>query len=145
VKWLDEVRATVEAATEGPWVVSVWGHDEEQEPCSWYLHPEREPEHTGLLQSFGDLFRPWLARAEHEANARFAAAARTDVPRLLDLVSALESALRAVDKHDDEWLRYLADSNTTAPPEPRTEIERSWANAIAQVRAALALLDQEAP
>jgi hypothetical protein len=77
---LDAIQACADAADEGPWTM---------EPSSLYVANS-----SGEVVASFD----WLAEsaeewAQLEANARFAAAARTDVPALVAEVKRLRAAL----------------------------------------------------
>ncbi len=96
--WLDEARARCEAATEGPWEWSDQFH-----AC----------EHDGLASSSGlNVVRSAIDYGGSivevdEADARFIAHARTDLPRALDLIERMAGVLRDAREnltlfHDDD-------------------------------------------
>lgn len=73
-----EIRARAEAATPGPWCTDDW---------EIYQGAEYQP---GLSEWIGETCRGKTTVEQDRADAAFIAAARTDVPVLLDHVTALE-------------------------------------------------------
>lgn len=99
-KWLDEVRERESKATQGPWQL--------QDGCSW--------RRFGTIGGDGDIVRPtnhWQDKhpdldGKYE-NFRFIEHSRSDVPRLLAIISRLDAenekyraALERYGKHDEE-------------------------------------------
>lgn len=96
-----DIRKRVEAATEGPWnprVDSKEGWSAEtgtSKRHATYLYP------TGVLHIHQgqDLCRPAICHPQACLDAKFIAASRTDIPRLLE---ALDIAHEALDKMRDQ-------------------------------------------
>lgn len=85
------IQERAEAATEGPWEVS--GVDDVVQPAPFDLH------------RFDTMDLAIASAHESKADAAFIAAARTDVPWLLDEVARLDAVVTAVrevhDEHED--------------------------------------------
>ena len=94
---LAEVDALDSSATPGPWEHEVWAHDHEDDEfdgaSAWYIRRKGDRTDTSIVTDIGSLCLPLLARlgfadaetwgkAQHEANARFIARARTLLPEL---------------------------------------------------------------
>jgi hypothetical protein len=134
VSWLKEARARCEAATSGPW----FGLDD----------GDAVTDAKGETIFVGTLPRGphnWLKARRQEMcdRAVFTAAARTDLPRALDVIAELAAALRAIPEdvkrlHADgcrykEWTIF---GNPRLDPEPP-----GCTCHHAKVRAALALVE----
>ena len=91
---LDEMRKRAEAATEGPWKASDFGHYGRGEPESIVVHTG-EFDHSDLRTFESETAVAWMPRWEGQEsdNATFIAHARADVPALLAEVERLHDLL----------------------------------------------------
>jgi hypothetical protein len=81
---LDTIEARTNAATPGPWCTDAW---------EIYQGTEYQP---GLSAWIGETCRGTSTPEQDRADAAFIAAARTDIPALLDQVRRLTAALEQI-------------------------------------------------
>lgn len=114
---LDEIQARADAATDGPWT---WASHRTVDGDEWAVF---DP-HDWALASNRDGWTP---------DAEFIAAARTDVPWLIEQVRKLDAALRAVLDVCDELEANIPydNGNATANHAGRT-IRRAIAAALGE-------------
>lgn len=123
----EAIRALAEKATKGPWTACY----PTKSAYPWMkvsLRPEIMAQGTVIAElRWGGNSEPFV-----EANSRFIAAARTDVPALLDTLDAQDKQIEALRDALDEMIPY-ARATIGAP-------ESSWPpdNVIIKARAALA-------
>lgn len=134
---LREMRERVDKATSPPWSPGHLCDDDSPCKCRYVL----DDLHAGAVCTVGapedDGTNPGDNPPLNEAKANqvFIAAARTDVPRLLDEVEALRGALRAVVRHSDGY-----DIGADMKRDPRLTLEEcaaNWVRVIDLARAAL--------
>jgi hypothetical protein len=81
---LDAIEARATAALDGPWCTDSW---------EIYQGTEYEP---GISEWIGETCRGTTTAEQDRANAAFVAAARTDVPALLEEVRRLRAAMEQI-------------------------------------------------
>jgi hypothetical protein len=107
--WEDEVRARVDAATPGPW----WTVNSPDGDGHCLVYDNAQPDRQ-MVAALG-------ARCP---DAEFLAAARSDVPRLLDAIAAVRALHRPIEVEAVAWACLLGDCEhgdlNECPPFPMT-------------------------
>lgn len=87
---LAAARARADAATDGPWSKHDFGHTGEQEPNSIVVHTGKF-DWNDLNDQNSTSAVAWMPAwdSQEDSNAEFIAAARTDVPALVDALTAV--------------------------------------------------------
>jgi hypothetical protein len=78
---LDAIKARLEGVTEGPWEIGKWGNRDQSKDWDHYI--------DGPEMGYDSDFRFFV-------DARFIAAARTDIPALVAEVERLRAALQLI-------------------------------------------------
>ena len=102
---LDAIEARANAATEGPWCTDAW---------EIYQGAEYQP---GISQWIGETCRGTSTPEQDRDDAAFVAAARTDVPALVDEVRRLTTELATAQSHAIDWAADAIDTKLAAEPD----------------------------
>ena len=139
---LDEIRKLIDAATPGPWWNELWDvHSSRVHICeAQTTGAEIEPapvkdtfvfHEDGRVTTMGGSQLADISQEEAEANARFIAASRTLLPKLLAVAEAA-----------GQWLEYHDTAMSTGSPDLEHLIPKRAA-AREKTRAALAALEAD--